>query len=59
MFSCTTENDWLHISLLTNININTVIHNLKHNANFLNAVFHVLTKKYFISNMKNGVILQI
>lgn len=25
--------------------MNTVIHNLKQNANFVNAVFHVLTKE--------------
>lgn len=44
MFSCTTENDWLHISLLTNINIiNTVIHNLK-----LDAVFPGLTESISI-----------
>lgn len=43
MSSCTTENDWLHISLLTNINIIiTRIHNLKQTIFY--AVFYLSAK---------------
>lgn len=44
MSSCTTENDWLHISLLTNINIIiTRIHNLKQT---------IFLMQYFMSQPK-------